>query len=88
MIFAESTRPSFASFLMSVISFFSCRSSAPRSRSISRIERLMFLLYSFIFSAGVLPWPKSCTVAKAEVICYATFAAIRAGGWRRAGRCR
>ena len=38
MIFAESFRPAFASFLISVISFFSRRSRPVRSRSISRID--------------------------------------------------
>ena len=38
MIFAESMCPSLAAFLMSDISFFSCRSSDVRSRSSSRID--------------------------------------------------
>eukprot|EP00967_Tisochrysis_lutea_P028611 scaffold33332_cov31-Tisochrysis_lutea.AAC.5 len=38
MTLAESICPSFAAFLISIISFFSCRSSPMRSRSISRTD--------------------------------------------------
>ena len=41
MIFAEAMFPSLACFLMSLISFFSCRSSALRSRSSSRTDFLI-----------------------------------------------
>ena len=49
---------------MSFISFFSCRSSAVRSRSSSRTDRLIWRLYFFTRSAGVSREPKRKLTAR------------------------
>ena len=62
IILAVSIRFALASFFMSAISFFSCRSRLVRSRSMSRMLRLMDRWYSFMRCAGVFEVPNNASI--------------------------
>ena len=84
MIFAGPIWPSLAAFLMSLISFFSWRSSVWRSRSSSRTDLLIERLYSLTRSAGDFCFPnRNSTVPRREQAAQV----VRRAGGARTGVC-